>query len=159
MIVADAGPLIALACAGLIELPAQVAGIVYVPPAVRDECIADPARPGARTVSVALDRAVLVVRAPMRPLSNPPAALGAGEQEALALGLELECPVMLDEKLARRAGARLGVAVFGSTALLLAARQRGLLDAIAPVLARMRANGYHLSDALVAQALALAKEA
>jgi predicted nucleic acid-binding protein len=54
IVVADAGPLIALSLIGQFELFKSLYGQIYIPPAVRDEVLASQGeRPGAEEVSSA----------------------------------------------------------------------------------------------------------
>jgi predicted nucleic acid-binding protein len=59
------------------------------------------------------------------------ASLGPGESEAISLALELGARwVILDERSARRVAEALGLPVVGTLGILLAAKRRGLLDAV-----------------------------
>jgi predicted nucleic acid-binding protein len=53
---------------------------------------------------------------------------------------------------------QLGLPVVGTLGVLIAAKRRGLLDNVRPILQRLRASGYFLSDAVLAEALRLAGE-
>lgn len=70
------------------------------------------------------------------------AGLDAGERAAIRLTLVLQCPVLIDERLCRQATQRLSLPVIGSGGLLLAARQQGLISAVAPILEQWRQTGY-----------------
>jgi predicted nucleic acid-binding protein len=85
-------------------------------------------------------------------------ALGQGEVSAIALAMELGCPVLIDERLGRCVVSLHGVRVIGSAAILIAAKERGLIPAAKPVLADWRAAGYFLSEALLRVVLQRAGE-
>jgi hypothetical protein len=94
-----------------------------------------------------------------RPEEPPFAVLGVGESAAIRLARAAAVPVLMDDRAGRSVARNLGVAVIGTGGVLLAAKQRGLIDAVAPVLEALRANGYHLSRALVQAILDRASEA
>ena len=88
----------------------------------------------------------------------PSPSLGLGEWEAIVLALELSCPVLLDDKLARAHAQHAGVAVIGTGGLLIAAKAKSLIPAVAPLLEALQRAGYHFSEELVARILQLAGE-
>lgn len=157
-VVADAGPLIAFARIGRVDLLSGVLGEVLVPQAVLAECLVEPLRPGALAIQEAIGRGSLIRAEDPDPPQAPFALLDAGESAAIRLALKLSLPVLMDEKTGRRIAGNLGLAVIGSGGVLLAAKKRGLIDGVAPMLDAMRRNGYHLSDALVQAILTRAQE-
>lgn len=61
--------------------------------------------------------------------------LNTGEAEALALATEVQADaVLIDESVGRRVAARLGLQTVGVLALLVQAKQRGLVGAVAPLI-------------------------
>lgn len=84
--------------------------------------------------------------------------LGEGEQEAIALAVQLHALLVIDDYAARQVARSLGLAVTGTAGVLIEAKARGILPAVLPVLEAMRSNGYWLSDALLAAAARLAGE-
>jgi hypothetical protein len=156
-IVADASPLIMLARSGLIDVLRVVAGMVIVPEAVWNECISGGSRPGATSIMNARQAGDIEVRADAV-LNDPLPALGQGEVSAIALAMELGCPVLMDERLGRRVASLHGVKVIGSAAILIAAKERGLIPAVKPVLADWRAAGYFLNEGLFSAVLQRAGE-
>jgi predicted nucleic acid-binding protein len=148
-VVADTGPLIAFGRIGKLELLPQILGEVLVPAAVAAECVADLDKPGAHAIRDAL-RARLLTRCPdPSPPQTPFPVLGAGESAAIRLALKMSVPVLIDERTGRTVATRLGLRVIGTGGVLLAARKRGLIDAVKPLLDAIAGNGYHLSEALV----------
>ena len=58
--------------------------------------------------------------------------------------------LLIDERKARRLAEHLyGLRIVGTRGLLLRAKTAGLIPAVQPALASMRAHGYYLSDRLV----------
>jgi predicted nucleic acid-binding protein len=64
----------------------------------------------------------------------------------------------MDELKGRRLARRLGIPLTGTLGVLLLAKEKGLLPALAPVLDQLQECGLYLSPPLVAEALALAGE-
>jgi predicted nucleic acid-binding protein len=153
--VTDAGPLIALARIGRLSLLRDVLGKVLVPEAVVSECVSDCSRPGAVAIQHALDSGLLLTRRVERTAELEALAqlLDRGEAEALTLGLSENIPVLMDEKRGRRVALHLGVPVVGTGAVLIAAKQAGLVEAVAPLLEELQDCGYRLADPLVGEIL------
>ena len=85
--------------------------------------------------------------------------LGDGEKEVLALGLELPDPLLLlDDRDARRYALALELNVSGSLGILLLAKERGILDAVKPVLDRLQALRFRLDPRTRQMVLELADE-
>lgn len=81
-------------------------------------------------------------------------AIGPGEREALALALEYRgVTLVVDERRARRIAERLAIPIIGTAGLLVAAKRAGLIDAVSPVLDRLRHHGFFLADDIVRKAL------
>lgn len=158
-IVADAGPLIALARVGQIELLRRLFATVVVPTAVYAECVRMPEKQGATAVAQAVETGRLTVRSPSQPEPETSAPrLGIGERQAIVLAVELSCPVLLDDKLARAHARHAGVAVIGIGGLLIAAKDEALIPAVGPLLRELWQAGYHFSEELIARILELAGE-
>ncbi|MBF0354988.1 MAG: DUF3368 domain-containing protein [Alphaproteobacteria bacterium] len=164
LIVTDAGPLIAFARSGLLELLQQMAGDLLVPATVYSECTREALKPGAKAVIEARRAKRLKVRNDAETtakfagkFANLP-SLGAGEIAALAMALDLECPVLMDERLGRNVARLHKIQVIGSAGVLLAAKERRLIAEIAPILAAWRNWRYFLSPSLLAAILQRAGE-
>ena len=114
----DTSSLIILDLLGYIPLLQRLYKVV-VPEAVCEELSARPGSPGSGVV--ALDW--VVHRAPgaesVRQVRREPPTVGRGEREVIALGLELSCPVVLDDRKARQRARRLGLEITGTLGVLL----------------------------------------
>ncbi|MBK1703416.1 DUF3368 domain-containing protein [Halochromatium glycolicum] len=163
IVVADAGPLIALARIERLSLLASLYGPVIVPEIVLSELRLGLDRPGARVLADA------VAQGDIRSHPLPPddevdfaqlsLVLDAGESAAIVLAQTLPSRFLLiDERRGRAIARRRAIPVVGLAGVLLAAKQRGRLDAVEPVLRALSQQGYRLSDALVAEVLRLAGE-
>jgi len=84
--------------------------------------------------------------------------MDAGEAEAIALASEKSCLLISDDKQARAAAKRLGVAVIGTVGILVRAKQSGVVSVIKPILDDLELNGFFISRALREEALKLVGE-
>jgi predicted nucleic acid-binding protein len=85
--------------------------------------------------------------------------LGAGETAVLALALESgNTVVLLDDALARRAAAMLGLTYRGTLGLLLDAKRARLVTTVGPLLDRLKLLGFRLSRDTQSNMLELAGE-
>ena len=159
IVVADAGPLIALAQIGHFGLLESLYGRLRIPPAVRDEvAIPGRGRPGSAEVASAAwievfepqDRtAVGLLRE----------RLDLGESQAIVLAIELNADLLLmDEARGRRVAEARGLNKTGTVGTLIFAKRRGLIPAVAPLLDELLARGFRMSKELYRSAQALAGE-
>jgi hypothetical protein len=84
--------------------------------------------------------------------------LDPAEAEAIALALELNALLLLDERRARKKAAELGLWHIGTGGILLDAKQVGLLSEVHPLLNAMRKAGVYFGDRLIRDILRLAGE-
>jgi predicted nucleic acid-binding protein len=93
------------------------------------------------------------------PVSEQHFGLDPGEESALSLALELpDCVLILDDLKARRVARKLPVSFMGTIAVILQAKQQGVIDAIAPVLEALGRAGFRASNAVIERALIAAGE-
>jgi len=134
---------------------------VYAPAAVVAEATSDANRPGAAAIQQALREGALLARdvEPTPELNALTAVLDAGEAEALLLAQHLKLPVLIDERKGRGVARAMGLAVIGTGAALIAAKNRGLVASVAPYLVRLQESGYRLSKTLISAILQRCGEA
>lgn len=86
--------------------------------------------------------------------------LDAGEKQVIALASSIPAPVtaVLDDASGRRVASLLGLPLLGFIGLLLAAKQRLIIQSVSPLLSQARSQGYWLSDELLEVAKSLAEE-
>ena len=159
-VVADSGPLIVWGRLARLELLHVVCGEVLFCAPVEQEATNDPRRPGAAAILRGFVNGQL-----MRPPLNskdvaPPIfpTLGAGESASIHLAKSLNCPVLMDEKRGRAIARHHGVAVIGSIGVMLAAKRRGNIEQIKPLLDDLKKIGYFVSPQLYDAALHQAGE-
>ena len=155
IVVGDSSVFIALERIGALPLLPALFGGVHIPDAVWHELFEARRGPG-------FSPPPWLVRHTLAPSSIvPPAAVGldAGEAEAIQLARDLHADLLLlDEVHGRRVALQLGLHTTGVVGLLVTARQRGLIPAVAPLLTSLRRAGFWLSDKIVAHALRAAGE-
>ncbi|MFN8473987.1 MAG: DUF3368 domain-containing protein [Anaerolineae bacterium] len=156
-VVSNAGPLIALARIGRLDLFETLFGEIVVPPAVFAEVTRNPDLPGASD----LEQGTWLV---VRPVADEIAVqrlrfwLDLGESEAIILSQELGATLLIDERRGRAVATTLGVRVTGTIGLLLAAKHTGYIPAVLPLLDALLASGIRLSPRLYEEARRLAGE-
>ncbi|MCK0506045.1 DUF3368 domain-containing protein [Aromatoleum anaerobium] len=159
MVVADSGPLIALARLELLRLLPSHFDEVLVPDEVFAECTIQPQRLGARAILAAresgLFECVAVTGTAQFAADH---LLGRGEAAALILARDRACPALVDERKGRRVAQQLGIPVVGTVGILLAARQAGNVDALSPLFDALAAFGYRVPADLMREALRRAGE-
>lgn len=108
IVVADSGPLIALACCDQLPLLAELFACIHLPQAVLDETTADLSRPGAANIArFATSHAQIHASRQDAIYAQAIAALDEGESQALSLACALQCGVLMDERRGRAAAKRL----------------------------------------------------
>ncbi len=160
LIVADSGPLIALAVADCLPLMLNHYELL-VPQAVITECTEDPYAPGAAVIAVCAQHAHCrtIAFEDIAPLDAAYAmGLGSGEQAVLSYAAMHNYVALIDERKARCIAKRLGVPLIGSASMVLMLKQRGEISSVKPVLSAWQAHGYFVSKQLQAQILKLADE-
>ena len=156
---ADAGPLIGLAAIGGLGWLRKLFGSVLIPDAVAAELRLDSGMPGAAALAAARDQGWLktqrVADVPARLL----AVVDRGEAEAIVLARHKAVPLLIDESRGRTAARKEGVRVFGSGALLIRAKEDGLIGEVRSSLEALMKVQYRLSESLRHEILRLAGEA
>ncbi len=144
-VICNTSPLQYLHQADVLELLPALVGQVYVPEAVAAE-LREGRRRNVRLPALE-ELSWLIVRPVRDPTLLPLVThLGDGEKEVLALGLETQdALLLLDDRDARRYARALELEVSGTLGLLLRAKERGVLDAIRPVLDRLQALRFRLN--------------
>jgi len=142
--VSNSSCLIALQTIGRLQILERLYGIITLPEAVANEC-------GPGLPSWLQSRAVTDV-ALVKTLSLQ---LGAGEAEALALALEMAATrLILDDKKARRVANQLNIPITGTVAIVVRAKQAGIVTAARDVLDELMQAGFRVAPALYQFALA-----
>jgi predicted nucleic acid-binding protein len=157
--IADASFLIGLSLIRQWRLIEGMVEQIYVAPAVWEEVfVLGQGKPGTKEMS----QARFIKRYPVK---NKRAAemlevfLGPGEAETLALAQEMGISIVfLDDLKARKAAQKSGLRTMGVAGFLLAAKQKGLVQEIRPLLEELLKNGFRLSQTLMETVLKRAGE-
>lgn len=142
-------PLITLAGVGLLDLLPLLYDRIWAPRIVLDEYQAKAPPTEMNLALVSWLRVVdAVIIDPTLPL------LDGGEAAALSLAQTIGARlILLDERKARRIAARIGLHVAGTLAVLLRAKQQGLIPAIRPYITQMQDQGRRFHPDLIARLL------
>jgi predicted nucleic acid-binding protein len=150
-VIADAGPLIALAVGGVLTKAIDMLGGVGVPEAVLQECVTDVSAPGAALISEAAKQPGFEL-IPSSALADFDSAfaqgLGSGEIAVLAYARLHNLLALIDERRARRVAQHLQIAVIGSGTVLAQLKLQGQIDSVKPVLELWRQHRYFISPAV-----------
>jgi len=172
-VIADAGPLIALARLERLDLLQRLFGTILVTGWVAGEVLtggdfpdmaalrAGLAQPWLQTVELQ-NLTNLDWQAQCRDLMDLH-QIDMGEASAMVLAKYLAARgdaamLLMDDFRGRSAVQHSGFALIGTTGLLLLGKQLGAIEAIKPCLLALRQRGYFLSDRLIASALEQAGE-
>ena len=148
-VVADTSPLVALHQISLMRILPALFGVILIPPAVAQEAI-----------SVNLESWIEIRQLQQEiPAAVIHADVELGESEAISLALEVRASqLIVDDLQARRLATSLGLSIIGTTGLLLAAKQKGLISAVRQPLDDLLELGFHLHPNLYRDAIARAGE-
>ena len=156
-VIADAGPLIALARLERLDLLQRLFGTVLVTGWVADEVLT-----GGDFPVELQDLTNPDSQAQCRDLMNLH-QIDMGEASAMVLAQHLASQgdaamLLMDDFRGRSAAQHSGFSLIGTTGLLLLGKQVGAIVAVKPRLLALREHGYFLSDRLIASALEQAGE-
>lgn len=81
-------------------------------------------------------------------------SLDFGESQAIALAVELAAEyIIIDERLGRSVASTYGVPVVGLVGVLIAAKDRGHIEKVKPIIEKAVINGFHLDGNFVLRTL------
>lgn len=160
IVVADAGPLIALANCGQLMLLTEIFSAVHMPRTVLHETTADLSRSGAQAIAeFARQHAQVHPDRYDAIYTQSIIGLDEGESQAISLAHSLQCSLLMDERRGRAAARSFGLPLFGVLGVLIQARRLGHIKSLAPLLCEIQDNGYRIAPALINAALQAAGEA
>lgn len=171
LLIADAGPLIGLARIQQLVLLRHMFGKVTITTVVAEElglglsAQEQALQPGLTALLEAAEAGWLSIHAPddsspYQPL-NP--GVDAGEASAISLALRQhedgeEVLMLIDDRCGRAEARHRGLALIGTAALVVLAKEQKLIEACAPLLSALRQEGYYLGDGLIQAVLHQADE-
>jgi predicted nucleic acid-binding protein len=144
-LICDTSALIALHQVGLLHILPALGPTVAMPAAVAQE-LATGRSEGHDAPDVASLKWLSIRTPAARPALPDAKLLGVGESEVLWVALETPGGVaVLDEVPARRVAGQLGIAFTGTLGLLVDAKNRGMIPAVAPLLLELDRHDFHMS--------------
>lgn len=156
-VIVNNSPLIFLSILNLLPLLRELYTDVWIPEEVQEEFLRTETTlrrsslnnaPWIRTVSLTDSQSVSVY-----------GRLDRGEASVLALAKEHDAHlIIIDEKKAREEAKQIGLTVKGTVGVLLEAKQKGLIDAIKPLLEALRDDGMYLDQSFIDNVLQIAGE-
>lgn len=161
VVIADAGPLIALARIEALHLLRQLFGRVCITTTIRDEIL--PAQAVfadadllVRTLAEGWIDMVEVPMSDCRPL-NP--GVDVGEASAIQMAVHWReagdaVLLVMDDRAGRLEANSRGLALIGSAAVIGLAKKEGLILAACPLLEQMVASGYFIGPSVISAVLA-----
>jgi predicted nucleic acid-binding protein len=155
VVVADAGPLVALGRLDRLVLLSAVFQQVQVPHIVLAECLLRRDLADAQRIEAAVAGGALL---PCDGPSVEAAGLGAGERAAIGRAQEIGAALLADDQAARACAARLGIVAIGTLGVLVKAQRLGLVPSVRTPITELRGSGHWLSESAIEQALAAARE-
>ncbi len=146
VVIADAGPLIGLACIDVLEVLRALFGKVFITASVRDECLAKPGDDSSR-ISVALEEGWLRLAPSTREDQPLSPSLGLGESDSIRFALlePEDSLLIMDDRLARRYALKRGLNIVGTARLLDLAERLGKIDSAEHRIIEMADCGYRIS--------------
>ena len=155
VVIADAGPVIALARVGHLPLLRSLFGCVWITETVRQEIFEGGQFADTDAVQQAIAQGWLVVEAAVHePLSLMTSELDAGELSSITwafarLQKGLRSLLILDDARARAIAAKLKLPLVGTAGVIGQARLAGLIDQAAPLLWQLPKAGYFVAPAII----------
>lgn len=152
--VSDTSPIILLDKAGHLWVLEKLFKEVIIPPAVDKEWL----RPGGYKTPHWITVAQLSSDAAHN-AERLAKKMDRGEAEAIALFQTVKADaVLIDDLKGRKEAESIGLPVVGTVGILVAAKRKGIIPEITPVINTLKKHRYYLSDEIFEKALALAGE-
>jgi predicted nucleic acid-binding protein len=161
LIIADAGPLIALSIAKLLPATTAAFGALLVPQAVVNECLSEIDAPGTADIEACITNGTVSILSDTNTVQLDEAylqGLGSGEIAVLAYAKSHKLLALVDERRARKVAMQLDIPVIGTGAILLELKRQNYIASVQPTLDRWNIHGYFLSESLQKQIMHLAQE-
>jgi predicted nucleic acid-binding protein len=152
VVIADAGPLIALAKIDRLHLLPALFTTVAMTKAVADECLRSQAN-DAVLIKQAIESGWLTCVANPVFKHSLSRSLGPGEQSSIEYALQADTKTLLilDDALARKQALRRNLTIVGTAALLFAAQKKALIEDAEILTTELNQVGYRISTQVIAQ--------
>lgn len=157
VVVADAGPLIALGWLDALHLLPQLFAAIQITDTALAECLARPEFIDAQRIGQAAVQAGWLTACKSQ-FEGVGGRLDPGEASAIVRALEIGAGLLLDDRAAVTCARALGLKVIGTLGILVLAKRHGLIDSVAPLITRLQVSGHYLAGTAVDAALRAADE-
>jgi predicted nucleic acid-binding protein len=151
VVIADAGPLIALSRIGALDLLRGLFRQVLVTEEIRNEALPTADYPGKALIAEAFDAGWLACPGPFETSWQPTnPGLDAGERSAIAAAVQMPgCLLIIDDRAGRAEAKSHNVAIIGTAAVIGLAKLQGLIPAARPFLERLQPAGYFIHPRII----------
>ena len=146
MMVADTGPLIVLFKTDLLFLLREIYHEVLIPEAVANELtekeegiVLLKSNPWIKVKKVEEKKILSILKS----------ILGSGEAEAIALAMEMNLPLLIDERKGRMLAKEAGIKIRGTLGVLVEAKKKGLIKSVNVCIKKLINTGYYLDPELI----------
>ena len=154
ILVADSSALVALSIVDKLNVLESLFDDVCIPKAVYDEVTVDYKIESKRLKDFCEGKVKVIKQSFVFPVS-----LGLGESEAMTLYKELQADFLLcDDKKAKKYAKNFSINTIGSLGVLLKAKEKGLIETIAPLLSILKKSDIFIDDKIYEIILKIAKE-
>ena len=155
VVIADAGPLIALSRIAAMDLLRGLFGQVLVTEEVRDEALPAADYPGKALIAQAFDAGWLACPGPFETTWQPiNPGLDAGERSAIAAAVRMPgCLLIIDDRAGRAEAKSHHVAIIGTAAVIGLAKLQGSIPVARPMLECLQPAGYFIHPRIIEEAL------
>lgn len=160
-VVADTGPIIALAKINQLDLLKSLFSSLVIPPMVHKELMGKFGYEW-NAIEKALNNFIDVAAIPQvrQRIASRLTNIDEGERQAISLAYQLgdNSLLIIDDKKGRQAAQKLRVEVTGTVGVLILAKRTGLITEVFTSLMDIRTHGYWFSDEILGMAKRLAGE-
>ncbi len=165
VVIADAGPLIALARIDALHLLRQLFSRVFITTTVRDEILPAGAvfAEASLLISTLAEGWINVVEVPISDFTAINPGVDAGEASSIHFAKQQRDAgdavlIVMDDRAGRLEAKSLGLEFIGSAAVIGLAKTEGLVPAARPLLDQIVASGYFIGPSIVSAVLARVNE-
>lgn len=160
IVIANSTPLILLQKVKKLELLNTLYSKIYIPEAVYKEVIIDYERDSSDVDFISANSFIEIARVQNFKMKKMFAAnLHEGEVETIMLAMEMTADLcILDDLLARKYAKNAGLNITGTLGVLIAAKNKGYINEVKPVLDALTYEGMFLSRELYLSVLSIVKE-
>ncbi len=152
MVIADAGPLIALSRIGHLQLLQHLFHEVVITETIRDEVLVNHHNLGKEIIEKAIkDEWIIVKKISLKTWQPLNPGVDAGESSAIFLAIQSpeSTLLLMDDQAGRAEAFYHKLSVIGTAAVIGMAKEQGVISSAKTVLHELREAGYYIGDAII----------